>query len=65
MIGSHSWQEMAAVACYQAKFDTLRMSCHRFWRDPTTMWNSYIRPYKDSFPYCRFLVGVFDFLWAV
>ena len=41
------------------------MSCHGFWRDLTTMWNSYIRPYKDSFPYCRFLAGVFDFLQAV
>jgi hypothetical protein len=65
VVGSHSWREMAAVACYQAKFDTLRMACHGFWRDPATMWSSYIRPYKDSFPFCRFLAGVMDFLRAV
>ena len=65
VIGSHSWREMAAVGCYQAKYDPLRMTCHGFWRDPTTMFNSYIRPYVDLFPYSRFLAQVFDFLRAV
>jgi hypothetical protein len=65
VIGSHSWREMAAVACYHARFDTLRMAAHGFWRDPRTMFVSYIRPYMDSFPFCRFLAGVFDFLRGV
>ena len=56
---------MGAVACYQAKFDSLRMACHGFWRDVATMWVSYVRPYKDVFPYSRFLASVFDFLRGV
>ena len=65
VIGSHSWREMGAVACYQIWFDSLRMAGHGFWRDPTTMYVSYIRPYKDTFPCSRFLAAVFDFLRGV
>ena len=65
VIGSHSWREMAAVACFLARFDSLRMANHGFWRDVATMWNSYIKPYKDVFPYSRFLAMVFDFLRGV
>eukprot|EP01052_Picozoa_sp_SAG31_P021746 SAG31_NODE_1697_length_7503_cov_11.474473_3_plen_148_part_00 len=65
VVGSHSWREMGVVACYQAKFDSLWMASHGFWRDVATMWVSYIRPYKDVFPYSRFLAAVFDFLRGV
>jgi hypothetical protein len=65
VLGSHSWREMGAVASFHAKYDTLRMACHGFWKDPGTMWNSYIKPYKDTFPFCRFLAATFDFLRAV
>jgi hypothetical protein len=65
VIGSHSWREMAAVSCYLAWFDSLHMANHGFWRDPATMWSSYIRPYKDVFPYSRFIAAVFDFLRGV
>ena len=65
VIGSHSWREMAAVSCFLARFDSLRMANHGFWREVSTMWNSYIRPYKDVFPYSRFLAQVFDFLRGV
>ena len=33
--------------------------------DVNTMWNSYIRPYKEVFPHSAFLAEVFDFLRAV
>ena len=65
VIGSHSWREMAAVSCYLAWFDSLHMANHGFWRDPATMWSSYIRPYKDVFPYSQFIAAVFDFLRGV
>ena len=56
---------MGAVNCFLARYDSLRMANHGFWRDVSTMWNSYIRPYKDEFPYSRFLGAVFDFLRGV
>ena len=65
MIGSHSWREMGAVASFHARYDTIRMACHGFWKDPATMWVSYIRPYKDTFPYSRFLAEIFDFLRGI
>lgn len=65
VIASHSWREMAAVACFHARYDSLRCACHGFWKDVNTMWTSYIRPYKEVFPYSAFLAEVFDFLRAV
>ena len=65
VIASHSWREMAAVACFHARYDSLRCASHGFWKDVNTMWTSYIRPYKEVFPYSAFLAEVFDFLRAV
>jgi hypothetical protein len=65
VIASHSWREMAAVACFHARYDSLRCASHGFWKDVSTMWTNYIRPYKEVFPYSAFLAEVFDFLRAV
>jgi hypothetical protein len=65
IVASHSWREMAAVACFLAGYDSLRMTNHGFWQDPATMYNAYIKPYKGSFPLSRILAQLFDFLRAV
>eukprot|EP01052_Picozoa_sp_SAG31_P070131 SAG31_NODE_28974_length_402_cov_2.937294_1_plen_84_part_01 len=41
-IGSHSWREMGCVASYLARYDSLRMANHGFWRDVQTTWQLYI-----------------------
>ena len=56
---------MAAVACFHARYDSLRCACHGLLKDANTIWTSYIRPYKEVFPYSAFLAEVFDFLHAV
>ena len=58
-------REMAAVACFLAGYDSLRMTNHGFWQDPATMYNAYIKPYKGSFPLSHILAQLFDFLRAV
>ena len=62
VVASHSWREMGAVASFHAKYDTLRMASHGFWKDPGTMWNNYIKPYKDTFPFCRFLAATVQYV---
>ena len=64
-VGSHSWREMGCVASYLARYDSLRMANHGFWRDVQTMFKSYIEPFLDVFPYSPFLSRVFDFLRGV
>ena len=56
---------MGAVAAFLARYDSLRMANHGFWRDPATMYRSYIAPFLDIFPYSQFLSRVFDFLAGV
>ena len=53
------------AACFHVRYDSLRCACHGFWKEVDTIWTSYIRPYKEVFPYSAFLAEVFDFLRAV
>ena len=46
IVASHSWREMAATACFLAKYDSIRMASHGFWQNVGTMYDSYIKPYK-------------------
>jgi hypothetical protein len=64
MIASHSWREMAAVACYQARYDSLRMTEQGFWQNMATMFSAYIKPYLSIFPFSPWLAELFDFLKA-
>ena len=65
IVASHSWREMAATACFLAKYDSIRMASHGFWQNVGTMYDSYIKPYKNIFPNSRLLAQLFDFLRAV
>ena len=56
---------MGCVASYLARYDSLRMANHGFWKDVQTMFKSYIEPFLDVFPYSPFLSRVFDFLRGV
>jgi len=64
MIASHSWREMAAVACYQVGYDSLRMTEQGFWQNMATMFSAYIKPYLSIFPFSPWLAELFDFLKA-
>ena len=43
VVGSHSWREMMALAAYRAGKNWLRAAEFGFWRNPTTMWSSYVQ----------------------
>jgi hypothetical protein len=58
-VTSHSWREMAAVSCYRAGHDFMRMTDRGFWRDPNTMMTSYIRPFL-AFPFSPMLAQLYD-----
>jgi hypothetical protein len=58
-VSSHSWREMGAVASYKANYDMMRMCERGFWKDPATMWGSYIQPFLD-FPRSDFLAELYD-----
>jgi hypothetical protein len=58
-ISSHSWREMGAVASYKANYDVMKMTDRGFWRDPNTMYSSYIKPFL-SFPFSALLAELFD-----
>jgi hypothetical protein len=62
MVASHSWREMAAVACYQARYDSLRMCEQGFWQAVGTMYSSYIKPFLAIFPFSPWVAELFDFL---
>jgi hypothetical protein len=62
VIASHSWREMGAVSAHKARYSDIRCVCHGHWREISTMFNSYIKPYLSSFPYSKFLAELFDFL---
>ena len=62
VIGSHSWREMAAVSSHKAGYSYIRCCTHGHWREISTMFNSYIKPYLSSFPYSKFMAELFDFL---
>ena len=67
VIASHSWREMAATWPAFMRGMTrcgVRVMASGWIMDVNTMWNSYIRPYKEVFPYSAFLAEVFDFLRA-
>lgn len=62
VIASHSWREMAATVCAQARYDSLRMAAHGGWKKVDTMFTSYIEPYLQTFPWSRWLAELFDWL---
>jgi hypothetical protein len=64
-VSCHSWREMGAVSCFLAHYDTNRMAAHGFWESIGTMYGAYIKPYKSTFPYSRWLSQLFDFLRSV
>jgi hypothetical protein len=64
MVASHSWREMAAVACWRARYDSTRMATHGFWNKVDTMWSAYIKPFIAVFPHSPLLADLFDHLRA-
>jgi hypothetical protein len=62
VVGSHSWREMAATACAQARYDSVRMAAHGGWKRLDTMFGSYIDPYLQVFPWSRWLAELYDWL---
>ena len=54
-----------AATCFLAKYDSIRMASHGFWQNVGTMYDSYIKPYKNILPNSRLLARLFDFLRAV
>eukprot|EP01047_Picozoa_sp_COSAG01_P077217 COSAG01_NODE_13828_length_1529_cov_90.571329_2_plen_54_part_00 len=50
---------MAAVSCYRAQYNVMKMTDRGLWRDPNTMFTSYIRPFL-SFPYNAVLAELYD-----
>jgi hypothetical protein len=61
VVASHSWRETGAVSCHKANYDTMKMCEHGFWRDPNTMFTSYIRPFLH-FPRSALLAELYDCL---
>jgi hypothetical protein len=64
VIGSHSWREMAATCCAQARYDSVRMAAHGCWKKLDTMFGHYIDPYMEQFPWSRWLAELYDWLRA-
>jgi hypothetical protein len=62
MVASHSWREMAAVACWRARYDPTRMIAQGFWNKVDTMFSGYIKPFVSVFPHSPLLAGLFDWL---
>ena len=62
MVASHSWWEMAAVACWRARYDPTRMVAQGFWNKVDTMFTRYIKPFVSVFPHSLVLVALFDYL---
>ena len=63
-VSSHSWREMAAVACWRARYDSIRMANQGFWAKVDTMWSAYIKPFVGVFPPSPLLAQLFDWLRA-
>ena len=61
-VSSHSFREMGATAAAKAGYDSIRMAAHGHWREIATMFNSYIKPFLDAFPFSLVLAELNDFL---
>jgi hypothetical protein len=61
-VSSHSFREMGATAAAKAGYDSIRMAAHGHWREIATMYNSYIKPFLDAFPFSLVLAELNDFL---